>query len=48
MINRGDSADIIKDSILRLEKYESIDSININADDDIEANIQTIKQYLNC
>jgi len=48
MINRGDSADIIKDSILRLEKYESMDSIKINADDDIEANIQTIKQYLNC
>lgn len=44
--NRGDNTDVIKDSILRLEKYKNMDSIKINTNHDIESNIQTIKQYL--
>ncbi len=46
LIIRGDNADIIKDSILRLEKYKNMDSIKINTDYNIEANIQSIKQYV--
>jgi len=46
MKNRGDSADIIQNSILRLEKYKNMDSIKIDTNHDIETNIQAIKQYL--
>jgi len=44
--NRGNNAAIIEHSIQRLEKYKNMDSIKINTDQDIETNIQLIKQYL--
>lgn len=46
MKSRGDNSDIIKNSIQRLDNYKNMDSIKINTDHDIEANIQLIEKYL--